>query len=156
MKKWVPVAIFALTLLLSIALSPWWNPWTYSLSALGSASNSLGGVLFDGGVALTGFSISHLNLKNFAQVVMILAILSLLVGAINIDFGIYHYVVSVLLFIMIYVYVLLHGTPLAYAGTLGSVSLWISHWYLGLPPGVAIPELSAIALAFYFLMKDST
>ena len=154
MKKWVPLALFVLTLTLSWALSPWWNPWQYSLSALGSSSNGIGGAIFNGGLALTSYTISKLKMSSFQNIIQIIAILTALVAAINIDFGIAHFLVATLLFLALYTYVLLHGDVVAYVGTASSLGLWLSHWTLGVPPGIALPELSAIALAFLYLLRD--
>ena len=155
MKKWVPLALFVLTIALSWTLSPWWDPWQYSLSALGSASNGLAGAVYNGGLALTSYAISKLKADTFQNIIQIIAILAALVAAINIDFGIAHFLVATLLFLMLYAYVLLHADTVAYAGTAISLSLWLSHWTLGIPPGIALPELSAIALAFLYLLKDT-
>ncbi len=155
MRKWAVPLLLYLTLAVSIALSPWWNPWSYSLSALGSASNGLGGAVFDGGLALTGLSLTHLHVPKFETYVLLLGILAALVGAINIDFGMIHFLVSLLLFLTLYAYVLAHGTIEAYALALPSIGLWAAHFVAGIPPGVAIPELVAIVIGLYFLMKDS-
>ncbi|ALU12337.1 hypothetical protein EYM_02565 [Ignicoccus islandicus DSM 13165] len=139
--------IFALTLLLSISLSPWWNPWNYSLSALGSASNGLGGAVFNGGLALTSW---ELEKGSSSDLLLLIALGIGLVAAINIDFGLAHFIVSVLLFLLLYAYVLSNASIEGYVGTALSIGLWISHFLYGVPPGVAIPELSAIALALYY------
>ncbi len=153
LRKWVPLLTFLVALTLSALLSPWWNPWEYSLSALGSSSNGLAGAIFDGGVALTGVELTHVNVSHYQELVGLIAILALLVGAINIDFGIYHFIIATLLFLLMYLYVAMHGAT-ATALALGSVSLWVSHWLWGLPPGIAVPELSAILITFYYLLKD--
>ena len=155
MGKCVPLILFVLTVALSWALSPWWNPWQYSLSALGSSSNGLAGAAFNGGLALTSYSISKLRVKAFGDLIQAIALLAVLVAAINIDFGIIHFLVATLLFLTLYAYVLLHADLVAYAGTAISLGLWFSHWTMGIPPGITLPELSIILLAFMYLLKDA-
>ena len=140
------------TLSVSVALSSWWNPWEYSLSALGSASNGIAGAIFDGGLGATAWSLTQVK-DNFQGLLSLIALLLALVAAINIDFGIAHILVATLLFVTLYAFILAHGDVVAYLGSLVSFVLWTSHWTLGVPPGIAIPELFAISLAVYYLLK---
>jgi len=144
-EKWAPALLLLATLALSIAFSPWWNPWEYSLSALGSASNGVGGALFNGGLALTGISLTKID----SELIKTVGVLTVLVAAINIDFGLAHFAVAALLFVLLFTYILLHGDLL---GASVSAALWASHWLLGVPPGIAIPELATIAFAAYHLL----
>ncbi len=139
--KRVPLIIFLLTLLLSVALSPWWDPWNYSLSSLGSSSNGLGGAIFNYGVSLTGVSLQ--DTKN--ELLSLIGLTAIAVGAINIDFGIYHYIPSLLLFVLLLTYILLKGR----VGLLIlSLTAWYLHFLYSFPPGIAIPELITIVSAF--------
>ena len=140
------------TLALSVAFSPWWNPWEYSLSSLGSVSNGLGGAFFDGGLATTAWSLTQVK-DRFQTILLTIALFAALVAAINIDFGVLHFLVSVLVFLAMFAYVLAHGDALAYAGSAVSAAVWASHFALGLPPGAAIPELVTISLTMYYLLK---
>jgi len=155
LKKWLPALLLLLTLLASWALSPWWNPWQFSLSALGSSSNGIGGAVYNSGLVLTSWSMSRLEVKKFSNLVEWIALLTALVAAVNIDFGEFHFMVASILFILIYVYILLHADVLAYVGSVVSVALWASHWTLGVPPGIALPELSAVTLALFYLLSDA-
>ncbi len=127
-----------LSLSLSVAFSPWWNPWSYSLSALGSCSNGLGAVAFNGGLALTSWELS--NSKGLLKWV---ALLTALVAAINIDFGIFHTLIATALFLTLLLFIYQKGV-LGKVGAVTSLALWISHFLLGIPPGIAIPELYTI------------
>jgi len=151
-KRWVPILILLISLAASAALSPWWNPWEYSLSALGSTSNGVAGAIFDGGLGATAWSLTQVKDK-FQGLLSLIALLLALVAAVNIDFGIIHVLVATLLFIALYAYVLAHGDVIAYLGSLASIVIWASHWTLGVPPGIALPELFTISLAVYYLLR---
>ncbi len=141
MDKKVPLLILLTTLALAISLSPWWNPWDYSLSALGSSSNGLGGAIFNYGVALTGASLQQMK----DNLLPLIGLAAIAVGAINIDFGIYHYLVSLALFTLLFIYMLLKGRLDL---MIISFTAWYLHFVYSLPPGVAIPELITILSAF--------
>ena len=133
--------LLLLTIATSASLSPWWNPWTSSLSALGSSSNGLGGAVFNGGLALTS-----LNLFEDKDVMIkLVGVFLALVSAINIDFGLAHLAVATLLFLLLHAYLLLKDPVLAAA----SAAFWALHFVAGLPPGIALPELFTALLASY-------
>ncbi len=129
---------FLLSLSLSVAFSPWWNPWSYSLSALGSCSNGLGAVVFNGGLATISWELS-----NSKGLLKLTALLTALVAAINIDFGIFHFIAASLLFLTLFLFMFQKGT-LGKIVALSSLALWLIHFLLGVPPGVALPELYTI------------
>ncbi len=150
-KLLVPLILLG-SLFLSIALSPWWNPWSYSLSALGSSSNGLGGAVFNGGLALTALELQR---SSSSELLGLIAMALALVAAINIDFGVLHFLAALTLFLLLYSYVLSNASLYSYLGALLSLGLWLSHFLYGVPPGIAIPELSVIVLALYQYVTSS-
>ncbi len=137
MRADVALTLF-LSLSLSVAFSPWWNPWSYSLSALGSCSNGLGAIAFNGGLALTSWELS--DSKGLLKFV---ALLTALVAAINIDFGIAHTLIATALFLTL-LFFLFQRDTLGKIGAITSLALWLAHFLLGIPPGIAIPELYTV------------
>ncbi len=80
-----------------------------------------------------------------------------LVAVINESYGLAHFIISAILFIILGAYVLYniakHRPVMLVLFTLVSLTLWIAHLTLSVPKGAAIPELATILTATICYIK---
>ena len=146
-------------ILVSIALSRWWDIINNALSDLGHPNNSIGAIIFNIGLVLGGYLMaiqSALILKYTRSLesflISIIGLSLILVGTLNESFGYAHFVVSVILFIVLATYItystIAYKIPWLVIGLIASILLWYLHFTLGIPRGAAIPELVSITTTY--------
>ncbi|WP_440059147.1 DUF998 domain-containing protein [Thermogladius sp. 4427co] len=171
MKCYIYASLFTALLLavVVIALSvEWFSFYSNALSDLGRMENGYIAVAFNGVVASSGivmilFSQTKLlRLERFKRVLIGLAGFFLnLIGVYPEDYHSIHFYVSVVFFLLLIVYILLHAAWRSLKGyilsglLIVSLALWIAHFTVRYPPGAAIPELFTLVSALATITLDS-
>jgi len=90
-------------------------------------------------------------------IVLLLSIAQILVGAVNEAYGLAHFVVSVVLFLLCAALVIHNlyrtGDPLLAFGLVTAVILWATHFTVAAPRGAAIPELVSVGVTMYCFLR---
>ncbi len=152
-----PFVVLAISVAISITLSRGWSFLDDALSDLGDPSNGLGAVVFNAGLALTGYLLLFPTLFAFmhrdrvgACILSTVSLFTILVAVLNISFGIAHIVVATCLFVSMTMYVLynacIHRSKILALGLAISISAWVLHFVYGIPRGIAVPETISIVL----------
>lgn len=153
-----PIAVLYSSIGLAIAISPWFNWVNNALSDLGHATKSAAAPVFNLGLLLTGALIiiysviylySHARWTSYTFVVMGFSMQ--LVGAFNETFGLLHFYVSVLLFVMLLVCALVYFAEkrcyLALITPFAAI-FWVMLFQGIFFRGAALPEILS---SFFFL-----
>ncbi len=149
-------------ILISIAISPWFNIFDNALSDLGHATRSAAAPVFNFGLASGGFLAALISAKYVIEedgasgTALILAgFFLVLIAVFDEIYGFLHFVVSVAFFIMLAIFLIIYAARYgrrAYVALclIISMSVWASHFGLGVPKGVAIPEFISFLLFLPF------
>lgn len=165
-----PFIISLATILLAVAMSPWFNIYDNALSDLGHAIRSQAAPVFNAGLVFGGVSaytvavLSSSAKKVYRVIMACTAVALILVGVFDEVYGRLHFAVSVLFFLSVLAFLLAYFAieknesiavrALSLAGVLVSVALWYAHLALGIPRGAAIPEIVNVfvLMPFYYLV----
>jgi len=157
----IPVAC----ILLSIAYSPWFNPWLNALSDLGRVSESLVAPIFNLGLALGGYLMGLFSIKYLIKysviksVILATASLNLvLVAVFSEDYGALHFNVSLTFFTLLGTYLitdsLIRKSVIPAVGFIISLTLWLTHFMIKVPPGAAVPEVVSVVAFTTSYVRD--
>jgi len=158
------LAIPLISIVVSIAYSPWFNIFNNALSDLGDPCRSATVLIFNAGLAIGGLVIVVFALVDVLKYNVVLAIILeilgsflTLIGIINESYGYMHFVVSAIFFIS--AAVLLAYLALMLKSTLPLISftivviVWTVYFIFRIPKGAAIPETISIVFASPWYLK---
>ena len=147
----------------SIAFSPWFNWEKDALSDLGHAVKSEVAPIYNFGLLLTGFLIMIYAVKvlrDYARwtsySMIISAFVLQLVAAFDEIYGLLHYVVSFLFFVLLgstsIVYAVERKSSLAVIAFIIGLLSWVFYWARIYSAGVAVPEaISSVAVLSWII-----
>ncbi len=154
-----PLLAFPRWSLLDNALSDLGNPALFTKSyLLFNICVVLGGVLLLAWSTLSARS-SRREDPRFSSliIVLLMSLVQVLVGAVNESYGLAHFAVSAVLFLLCAALVIYNlrqtGDPLLALGLVTAVVLWISHFTISVPRGAAIPELVSVVVTMYCFIR---
>jgi hypothetical membrane protein len=150
----------------AIAQSPWFRWDVNALSDLGHSSRSNVAPVFNFGLLFTGLLIlayAILSLRHSARwtsLALAAAAFSLqLVGAFNEVYGVLHYVVSVLFFVLMGVASLVYAAErrsyLGVAAFTVGLAAWVLYWVHIYSSGVAVPEAVSTLAVMPWVMSTA-
>jgi len=158
------LAIPLISIVVSIAYSPWFNIFNNALSDLGDPCRSATALIFNAGLAIGGLVIVVFALVDVLKYNVVLAIILeilgsflILIGIINDSYGYMHFVVSAIFFIsavvlLAYLALMLNSTLPLISFTI-VVSVWTVYFIFRIPKGAAIPETISIVFASPWYLK---
>ena len=158
--------LVALTGILAAALTSGnWNPLHNAVSDLGIPDRNLAtAIILNVTLAissylLVAYTLLNRNLLDKTELYLLQgAGISLnLVAVVNESYGLAHFIVSAVLFVLLGIYVLYnvikHRSVILAILTSISIALWTTHLALSIPRGAAIPELTTILTATICYVK---
>lgn len=164
----ISIIVPILSILVAIATSGWFDILNNALSDLGHATRSNVAPIFNTGISLGGLLVTVGAVKFLVRISKWLAVIMsatgyalVLIAVFDEVYGVIHFYVSALFFILLLVATIYYSTSLSDSKKLRNATLvlvvialfsWILHFSLELPRGAAIPELVSIvaALPAYF------
>jgi hypothetical membrane protein len=155
----IPLIMIAIAIL----ISPWFNIFDNALSDLGHYKRGLSAILFNLGLSSGGLLISIVSLTYLRGILekFILALMGyllILIAVFNESYGIVHYIVALLFFILIIIYLLVSGLKrksiMRITCGLSILIIWITYFMLRYFKGLAIPEFLSVFLFLPSYIND--